>query len=692
MRDKRSSEGSAPPSRPDKGESRAELRARQAAEERERREWIARRKREDQEAAEAEERERQEWIARRKREDREAAEAAAREKAAKLAERKRLEEERRREEERAEENAKRREKEAKEAERRRRAQKRAEKGKKILRAVKIALLVVMLLVILTGVGWLLISRKIDGGANLPNVFLDGIPVGGLTKEETEQKLEEEGWGDPALRYLRVELPMDVSFELDRQEAGLMMSREQAAEAAYSYGRSSDQMDNVGTYLGSGFSTVDLAGERGRLNQEYVRQQAAAAVAEFRQKTSGESFFLDTEKKVLHFVKGAGQMDIDLDKLCAALEDALLSEETLLVYDEIEGNLAAPNFRELYKQLRVEPVDAHFADKNFEVIPGTPGLDFDIPTARRMWLEAEPMEEILIPMREVEPRITAEKLEGELFKDCLGSQTSSYGGSSNARVNNINLAVSYIDGVILMPGETFSYNQTVGQRTLARGFQEAPAYASGEVVMEVGGGICQVSSTLYCASLYARMTIVDRTYHHFRVTYLPPGQDATVSWESPDYKFRNDRDYPVKIVAWCDNDTRQLTIQIWGTDTDGIWVTLSCEQYAVHDDEFPEVVIGSNVYLFINYYDADGNYLETKQGYASTYMRHDYEIDWPPEKFKDKDDEGGEGGGSGEGEIIIDDGGGGGGGSGDEGGGGGDSGGGEGGGDSGGGDGEIVVEP
>ena len=656
--------------KPARKESRAAIRARQEAEEREKREWIARRMREDQEAAEKEAREKAAWIAERKRQEREREQAQLRE------------------EKRAEEAAQRREKEAREAERLRKAQIRREKSRKVLRKVKLVTFILMLVVLVAGTGWLIISHRLDNsGKNLSNVYVDGIDVSGLTKEETEKKLEEAGWNDPATRILRVELPVDVSFELDRQEAGLVMSREAAAQAAYDYGRGADQMENVGTYLGSGFTSVDLAKESSMLDRNYVRQKCEAALQEFRQKTSGESIFMDTEKQVLHFVKGAGQMDIDLEKLCAAAEEALLSQETLLVYDQLEGRLTAPNFRELQKQVSIQPVDARFSEHGFDVIEGTPGLSFDVSEARRLWLDAEPMQEILIPLREVQPEVTAEMLKEGLFEDCLGSQTTSYGGSSRARVNNINLAVEKLNGVILMPGETFSYNGTVGERTLARGFQEAPAYASGEVVSEVGGGICQVSSTLYCACLYSRMTIVDRLYHYFRVTYLPPGQDATVSWDEPDFKFRNDREYPVKIVAWCDNDAMQLTVEIWGKDTDGIWVSLSYEQYAVHDIEYPDVVIGSNVYLWITYHDANGNVIETVEGPASTYHRHDYEIDWPPEKYNKPSEGGGTGGDA---EIIDDGGGSGGGGSG--GGGGDDGGSGGGGGDEGGGDiGEVIIE-
>ena len=654
-----------------KPNSRAAIRAQREAEEREKREWIAQRKREEKAAAEAEAREKAAWIAERKRQEREA------------------EEEQRREEQRREEEARRREKERKEAERKRKAEKRAERNKKILRGVKIAVLAILIVTVLLGAGAVILGYKIaNSDTNFPNVYLNGIPVGGLTREQTEQKLIDEGWGEPEHMVLRVELPMDVSFELNREEAGLTMDRQEAVEAAFRYGHDGTMLDSVSKYFTARSNRVDVTLEDAELDRDYVREQTLAAVKEFREKTAGDSYFIDTDAKVLHFVKGAGELDIDEEALCAAVEEAMMGQETVLVYDKIEGEPTMPDFQALYDELNVEPVNARFINKEFEIEPETVGCTFDLETAEKLWQEADTMEEILIPLEILEPEVTEEMLRGELFKDCLGKQTTSYGGSTRARVNNINLAVDKINGTVLLPGETFSYNEVVGQRTIANGFQEAGAYSNGEVVQEVGGGICQVSSTLYCASLYSRMTIVDRTSHYFRVTYLPPGQDATVSWTQPDFKFRNDREYPVKIVAYCNNDTMELTIEIWGTDTDGIWVSLSYEQYAVHDQEFPSVVIGANVYLWITYHDAEGNVIETVEGSSSTYFRHDYEIDWPPEKFKDDDDDGG-----GTGTVIIDDGGSGGGDNGGGDNGGGDNGGGDngGGGDDGGDPGEVVFD-
>ena len=280
-----------------------------------------------------------------------------------------------------------------------------------------------------------------------------------------------------------------------------------------------------------------------------------------------------------------------------------------------------------------------------------GCTFDVEEAKKLWEKGKPGEMVSVPITVLEPEVTAESLRSVLFRDCLGAQTTYFGGSTEARVNNINLAVSRINDVVLMPGEIFSYNQTVGQRTTEAGFQEAGAYLNGEVVQEIGGGICQVSSTLYCATLYAQLGLVSRDSHYFRVTYLDWGMDATVSWPEPDFKFKNTRDYPIKIVAYCDNNERALTVEIWGTDVDGTYVEITYERYSVSDSTYTGVVIGWNVYSWANVYDADGNYLRTYELPASTYFKHDYEIEWP-EKPPEGGGEGGEGGGDGGGEEAV----------------------------------------
>jgi vancomycin resistance protein YoaR len=128
-------------------------------------------------------------------------------------------------------------------------------------------------------------------------------------------------------------------------------------------------------------------------------------------------------------------------------------------------------------------------------------------------------------------------------------TTHYGSSSSNRRHNIELATSHINGKILAPGETFSYNDTVGPRTPRLGFRDAPTYQDGQVVPGPGGGICQVSTTLYNAVLRSPgITVVERSHHSMPVHYVPAGCDATVAYGSIDFKFRNDTAGPVMVAA------------------------------------------------------------------------------------------------------------------------------------------------
>ena len=124
------------------------------------------------------------------------------------------------------------------------------------------------------------------------------------------------------------------------------------------------------------------------------------------------------------------------------------------------------------------------------------------------------------------------------------------------------------------GDVFSYNDVVGQRTAARGYQAAPAYVQGETVDEIGGGICQTSSTLYLACLRSNLEITERYAHRYVPAYITAGMDATVSWGGPDYKFTNNSLYPIKIVTIYENN--YLTVRILGTNVDGTSVKMTNE--------------------------------------------------------------------------------------------------------------------
>ena len=249
-------------------------------------------------------------------------------------------------------------------------------------------------------------------------------------------------------------------------------------------------------------------------------------------------------------------------------------------------------------------------------------------AERLWNETPVGEQAVIPLELLVPETTQKSLEAMLYRDVLGTMTTSYAWSTPERINNIQLVADKLNGHIMLPGEVFSYNDYVGQRTREAGFQVAQAYSDGQVVEALGGGICQVSSTLYAATMYARLATVSRTNHYFKVSYIDYGLDATVSWGQPDFKFRNSRDYPVKIAAFTNPDDESLHIEIWGTDVDGCSVKLRHSAAEVYDEEYPEVLIGYSIATYGDVYDADGNYLDTIRQNSGTYYFHDEDIEWP----------------------------------------------------------------
>ena len=142
---------------------------------------------------------------------------------------------------------------------------------------------------------------------------------------------------------------------------------------------------------------------------------------------------------------------------------------------------------------------------------------------------------------------------------LGSYETDLSDSDPDRINNINLAINEVCGHIMQPGETFSFNGIVGERTSNRGYKKAKIMVDGEVINGTGGGICQLSSTLYNAAEQAALEVVERHPHGKRVSYVPEGQDATVSYGTLDLKFKNTKNYPIQIRARIENNKVYVSI-------------------------------------------------------------------------------------------------------------------------------------
>lgn len=170
-------------------------------------------------------------------------------------------------------------------------------------------------------------------------------------------------------------------------------------------------------------------------------------------------------------------------------------------------------------------------------------------------------------------VIAPMTKAELMNSLCRISTYSTSTTSNSgRNTNIELSASAINGMVVQPGETFSFNQATGQRTAAKGYKEATAISGGATRPEVGGGVCQTSSTLFNAVARANLEIVYRSPHAWPSSYVKEGMDATVNWPDLDFKFRNNTDWPVYIVAWYSN--RKVTVELYGMSLgDGVTIDL-----------------------------------------------------------------------------------------------------------------------
>ena len=454
----------------------------------------------------------------------------------------------------------------------------------------------------------------------PNISVNDIDVGGLTVEEAAAKLEAGGADVYKNASVTVLLPMESTLIVTAEELGIGGDTTVPAQAAYNYGRNGSLMENMKAYRACQKTPMNMNWDvEAQLDETLLLEKVKPAVDEVNAKLLETEAVIDEETNTITIIKGVGAAAVEVQEVCDLIAQAFMEQK----YDPIEYQLEQVDpesgeqvLQAIYESVHTEPVNAVYDEETGGATESQQGKSFDMEAALKLWDEAEPGEEIVIELVITEPEIDSETLEARLFADCLSEKSTSLSGSSSNRINNVTLAAEALNNTVINPGKTFDYNSVVGERTTSKGYKEAGAYANGKHVTNVGGGICQNSSTLYYCALYANLDITVRDCHYFTVDYLPRGLDATVSWGGPDFRFINDRDYPIKIKAWVEDG--YLTVQIWGTDEDGSYVKIESDIW--EDDEF----YYAQTYRAV--YDKDGNRLSYEKEAYSRY--HKYEANTP----------------------------------------------------------------
>ena len=426
------------------------------------------------------------------------------------------------------------------------------------RGKKIAILLGIIIILALFFSTIFALVNMNNQKMMSGITIKGIDVSGLSKEEAKAKLEtiysEKMGTEIHLKYNEYESSlnptlMEVSYDVDK-----------AVEEAYKIGREGNIFINnyqiLFTLIGKKDVDVNMT-----LNEEVTRQSIQDIGVNLPGIVIESSYFI--EEDILTITRGKEGIAIDeeslLNKVKDNLNDINIQENdiTIPVVHKIPEEI---NIDKIHEEVYKEVQDAYYTKDPFTIYPEVDGVDFDVEAAKAL-IAAEVKDEYQIQLIITKPKVTVSQIGSEAFPDRLSNFTTRYDASAKDRTTNLVIACQKLNGKVIMPGETFSYNQTLGKRTAAAGYKNAAVYENGQVVDGIGGGICQISSTLYNAVLMANLEIVERRNHQFVTSYLPAGRDATVVYGAIDFKFKNTRQYPIRLSASAKNGI--ATISIYG---------------------------------------------------------------------------------------------------------------------------------
>lgn len=417
------------------------------------------------------------------------------------------------------------------------------------------ILIIIAIIICFGFG---IANKFNNKI-LKGVYVANVNVSDMTKEKAIEAINDEYSKSNRDKKLSLTYK-DNEFTISTSEIGYgYTDAEQLAQEAYDYGRNGNLIENNFTVLGSYFNKEKIIN-----NEEKIDIKKLESAISY--KISGESSFSndDTYKvsgDILILTKGTEGRKIDFEKLAENIISALKNRDISADIPVIVSVPETLDIDEVYAEVHKDPVNASYKEgKNFEIIKEENGLDFDKEEAKKKYDALNPGDSAEIELEITEPMIKVEDLGDSLFKTVIASYTSKNDAYDKNMIANMQLAAEKCNNKVLYPDDEFSFNEVVGNRTLENGYTESDSYDNGKIEKAVGGGVCQVASTIYNAILRTDLKITDRTAHPIYVKYVPQGTDAMVN-NSTDFKFKNTTKYPVKIAVSCENGS--CTVKIFG---------------------------------------------------------------------------------------------------------------------------------
>ena len=436
----------------------------------------------------------------------------------------------------------------------------AEKKKKSHRRTKVLVIIVAILVFIV-LAFSTVFALINKGSDkvIEGVQIKGINVSGLTREEAENRLNE-----VFSEQLKKEILLkhgEYETKLTPEQIELNFKVTEAVELAYTKGRTGNILKDNYDILMTKWNGFEITPEYTH-NDEVLTTFITGTQENLPDIVKQSSYSIEGSK--LNIYKGEKGFAIQIEPLKTQIIETGIdfNKERIIEMPVSEVQPEPIDLNRIRNEIYKEPKNAYYTQNPFTIYPHINGVDLSISIEEAQnQVNASTEPNVTIPLKITTPAVTTNHIGTEAFPDLLATFSTTFSTGNVNRTTNIRLASNKINGVVLLPGEEFYYNKVVGQRTVAAGFKSAGVYVNGRVENGIGGGICQVSSTLYNTVLRANLQIVKRSNHYFATGYVPLSTDATVSWGGPEFAFKNSRKYPIKVVSTVNGG--KITVSIYG---------------------------------------------------------------------------------------------------------------------------------
>ena len=415
----------------------------------------------------------------------------------------------------------------------------------------IAIIVFLILIVLLSFSTIFAFLNLNNNTIAKGVLIQNLDVSNLSFEQAKEilynKIKNQLILDIGLNYKN-----ELQFEFNPEQIEYNFDIDNALTEAYNIGKIGNIFENNYNLLLTAFSNKII-----NINSSYNEELLNNIIDDVSSKIPGvviePSYYIENNELIIN--NGKPGILVDKEKLKEIIIQNINNrnldntEKQTIEIPVIESEPDPINIEQIYAEIYTEPKDAYYETEPFKIYAEVNGIDLDMSLDQaKEIIDSEKKDEYKFSLKITPANKTINDIGTEAFPYLISSFSTKYDASNINRSNNLAIAAKKINGTVLMPGESFSFNKIVGKRTVEEGYRDAKIYQNGSVVDGLAGGICQISSTLYNAVLLANLEIEERSNHSFTTSYLPAGRDATVVYGVRDLKFKNTRTYPIKIEA------------------------------------------------------------------------------------------------------------------------------------------------